>query len=123
MLRTYRSEIIRFRRTAVIGTLIMSMFTALITLLTFVGFEDAPGPGGDGGPLGTISDLASVDGVISPDPARWNAVTQPSRSSGSTQQIASGPNDSRPSRWGGIRDAATGDPRAAASRGGIPCPS
>jgi ABC-type transport system involved in multi-copper enzyme maturation permease subunit len=67
MLRTYKSELIRFRKTAFVGAGIMTAFTALVTTLTFVGFEESagPGPGGGGRGLPGPTDLAAVDGLIS----------------------------------------------------------
>ncbi|MCP4965494.1 MAG: ABC transporter permease subunit [bacterium] len=64
MLRTYRSELIRFKKTGLIGAGIMVAFTALITMFTFIGFDggDAPGPGG--GQRFASVDLASADGWI-----------------------------------------------------------
>ncbi len=64
MLRTYKSELIRFRKTAFIGAGILAAFTALVTLLTFVGFEEPAGPGAGRGPISGVADLASVDGVL-----------------------------------------------------------
>ncbi len=68
MLRTYKSELIRFRRTAVVGAGIMAAFAALVTMLTFIGFEGGGPGGGSGGPGGgppnIVTDLASVDGLL-----------------------------------------------------------
>lgn len=64
MLRTYKSEMIRFRKTGFIGAGIMAAFTALVTMLTFIGFEEPAGPGAGGGPFAAVTDLASVDGLI-----------------------------------------------------------
>ncbi|MBT8198771.1 MAG: ABC transporter permease subunit [Acidimicrobiia bacterium] len=64
MLRTYKSELIRFRRTALIGAGIMAAFTALITTLTFVGFDEPTGPGAGRGPGSVVTDLASIDGLM-----------------------------------------------------------
>jgi ABC-type transport system involved in multi-copper enzyme maturation permease subunit len=64
MLRTFKSEIIRFRKTAFIGTGIMAAFTALVTMLTFIGFEESSGPRAGSGPFAAITDLSSVDGLI-----------------------------------------------------------
>lgn len=64
MLRTYQSELIRFRKTAAIGAGIMAAFTALITTLTFVGFDEPAGPGAGRGPVSVVTDLASVDGLM-----------------------------------------------------------
>ena len=64
MLRTFKSELIRFRKTAFIGAGIMAAFTALITLLTFVGFEESGGPGAGRGPVAAVADLASIDGLM-----------------------------------------------------------
>ena len=64
MLRTFKSELIRFRKTAFIGAGIMAALTALITLLTFVGFEESGGPGAGRGPVAAVTDLASIDGLM-----------------------------------------------------------
>ena len=64
MLRTYKSELIRFRKTAFVGAGIMAAFTALVTTLTFVGFEEPGGPSAGRGPVPAVTDLASVDGLI-----------------------------------------------------------
>ena len=64
MLRTYKSELIRFKRTGLIGAGIMVAFTALITMLTFVGFEGDGGGPGDGPGFASVSDLAAADGWI-----------------------------------------------------------
>jgi ABC-type transport system involved in multi-copper enzyme maturation permease subunit len=67
MLRTFISEMIRFRRTGLIGAGIMAAFTVLVTTLTFVGFDEStgPGPGGGGRALPGTSDLAAADGLVS----------------------------------------------------------
>jgi len=68
MLRTHKSELIRFKKTGSIGAGIMVAFTALITMLTFIGFEDGgggPGPGpGDGQGFANVADLSTADGWI-----------------------------------------------------------
>jgi ABC-type transport system involved in multi-copper enzyme maturation permease subunit len=64
MLRTYKSELIRFRKTAFVGAGIMAAFTALVATLTFIGFEEPGGPGAGRGPVAAVTDLASVDGLI-----------------------------------------------------------
>ena len=64
MLRSYKSELIRFRKTAFLGAGIMAAFTALVTTLTFVGFEEGTGPGAGRGPIAAVGDLASVDGAL-----------------------------------------------------------
>jgi ABC-2 type transport system permease protein len=67
MLRTFTSEMIRFRRTGLVGAGIMAAFTVLVTTLTFVGFDESagPGPGGGGRALPGATDLAAVDGLMS----------------------------------------------------------
>ena len=60
MLRTYRSELIRFRKTGLIGAGIMALFSVLITTLRFVGFDEAAS---GGGPFGVLTDLASIEGL------------------------------------------------------------
>ncbi len=62
MLRTYKSELIRFKRTGLIGAGIMVAFTALITMLTFIGFDGGNGPGPGGGERFGAADLSAVDG-------------------------------------------------------------
>lgn len=66
MLRTFSSEVIRFRRTGLIGAGIMIAFTVLVTTLTFIGFDESagPGPGGGGRGLPGVTDLASVEGLM-----------------------------------------------------------
>jgi len=64
MLRSYKSELIRFRKTAFVGAGVMAAFTALVTTLIFVGFEEPTGPGAGRGPIAAVGDLASVDGVL-----------------------------------------------------------
>lgn len=64
MLRSYKSELIRFRKTAFLGAGVMAAFTALVTTLIFVGFEEPTGPGAGRGPIAAVGDLASVDGVL-----------------------------------------------------------
>jgi ABC-type transport system involved in multi-copper enzyme maturation permease subunit len=65
MLRTFSSEMIRFRRTGLIGAGIMAAFTVLVTTLTFVGFDESAGPGPGGGrALPGATDLAAADGLM-----------------------------------------------------------
>jgi ABC-2 type transport system permease protein len=64
MLRSYKSELIRFRKTAFLGAGVMAAFTALVTTLTFVGFEEPTGPGAGRGPIAAVGDLASAGGVL-----------------------------------------------------------
>jgi ABC-2 type transport system permease protein len=64
MLRSYRSELIRFRKAAFIGAGIMAAFTALVTVLAFVGFDDSARPAAGRGPASAVPDLTSVDGLL-----------------------------------------------------------
>jgi ABC-2 type transport system permease protein len=63
MLRTYTSELIRFKKTGLIGAGIMVAFTALITMFTFIGFEGGDGPG-SGPDFAGVTDLAAADGWV-----------------------------------------------------------
>ena len=64
MLRAYKSELIRFKKTGLIGAGIMVAFTALITMFTFIGFEGGDGPGSGPDGLASITDLAAADGWV-----------------------------------------------------------
>lgn len=64
MLRTYRSELIRFKKTGRIGAGIMVAFTALITMFTFIGFEGGDGPGAGPSGFASVTDLAAADGWV-----------------------------------------------------------
>lgn len=49
MMRTFLSERIRFRKTALIGGGVMVAFTAMITMFMFIGTDSAPNQGGPPG--------------------------------------------------------------------------
>ena len=63
MLRASTAELIRFRPTALVGAGVMAGFTALSTLLIFVGLDERADRRGLRSPA-EFADLASVDGVM-----------------------------------------------------------
>ncbi|MFV9672610.1 MAG: ABC transporter permease subunit [Acidimicrobiia bacterium] len=107
MIRSYKSEWIRFHKTARVGIMVMIGFVVLISVMLFLGSDDmGPGGGEHGGPLGGAADLAADDGAIAALSTAANLI-------GVVAIALFALSVARDFEWGTIRNLLVGQPRRA----------
>lgn len=107
MISSYKSEWIRFHKTARFGIMVMVGFVVLISFMLFLGSDDmGPGGGGHGGPFGGVADLAASDGAIA-------ALSTAADLIGVVAIALFALSVARDFEWGTIRNLLVGQPRRA----------
>ncbi|MEA3511381.1 MAG: hypothetical protein U9R51_08105 [Actinomycetota bacterium] len=108
MIRSYKSEWIRFHKTARVGIAVMVGFVVLISFMLFLGGDDMGpgGGGGHGGPLGGAADLAADDGAVAALSTAANLI-------GVVAIALYALSVARDFEWGTIRNLLVGQPRRA----------